>query len=350
MAHNIETMMAVGQRPWHGLGTLLATPPTTIAEAIKLAGLDWEIKVEQCYLADGTPVERKAVLRVTDRAQLGTVGLNWQVVQNAKAFEPFQPFLDAKIATIESAGSLRGGRRVWMLAKLKQPDSVIVSRADDRVAKYLLAAIGHDGTLTFRLGYTPERVVCWNTLSVALAEGESTFVSIRHTSGATKAIEALTGTIAQIDARFEKVAEVFRALAGVSIRGEKHLRQYIDAVFPPPKKEEVAPDGAQLLAGLLNGRTHDASRLPSPFSPEGGDMTAETKRRVYEDIARLFEFGKGNRAPGVAGTAWAAYNAATEYNTWERGRSADNRMNNVWLDQSGPVARALPAAISTFLK
>ncbi len=352
MAHNIETMLAVGERPWHGLGELLKTPPATVAEAIRLAGLAWEIKLEQCYLADGTPVERKAVVRVTDRALLGTVGMDWHAIQNAKAFEPFEPFLQAKVATIEAAGALKSGRRVWMLAKLNQPDSVIVSKADDRVAKYLLVAVGHDGTLTFRIGYTPTRVVCWNTLSVALAEGENTFISIRHTSGAAKAITALTGTIAQIDARFEKVAEVFRALAGVSIRGEKQLRQYIDTVFPPPpskKEEEAAPDGAQLLAGLLNGKTHDAARLPSPFSPEGRTMTTETKRRVYEEIARLFEFGKGNRSPGVAGTAWAAYNAVTQYNTWERGRNADNRMNNVWLDQSGPIARALPAAVTTFL-
>jgi hypothetical protein len=102
------------------------------------------------------------------------------------------------------------------------------------------------------------------------------------------------------------------------------------------------------LLGDLLSKPH-VSSLPSPFSPEGGDMTAETKSRVFEEIARLFEFGRGNREPGVAGTAWAAYNAVTEYNTWERGRSADNRMDNVWLSQSGPVARALPAAVSQFL-
>jgi phage/plasmid-like protein (TIGR03299 family) len=341
MSHEIETMMAVGERPWHKLGTSLATPPATIQEALEKAGLDWQIRLEKCYLADGTPVDRNAVVRLNDRNVLGP---DWRPIQNAQAFQPFEPFLTTQAATIESAGSLKGGRRVWMLAKLNRPDSVIVPRADDRVAKYLIVAVGHDGTLAFRLGYTPTRVVCWNTLSIALKEGDQTHVRIRHTAGAKDAIEALTTYIAEIDARFETAAEVFRALADKPISAAR-LRAYIDAVFPPPVKKDL--DGAQLLTELLN-KPH-TSDLPSPFSPEGGTLTAETKRRVHDDIARLFKFGKGNKVPGVAGTAWAAYNAVTEYNTWERGHSTDNRMNNVWLDQTGPAARALPAAVSTFL-
>ena len=350
MSHEIETALTVGEKPWHELGILLDVPPETIAEAIRLAGLDWQIHTEQCFLADGTPVDRKAVVRQTDRAVLGTVGTDWTAIQNAEAFRPFDPFLQAKAATIEAAGSLKGGRRVWMLAKLSRPDSVIVPQADDRVAKYLLVAVGHDGTLAFRVGFTPTRVVCWNTLSVALQEGEGTHVRIRHSRGAHNAIDALTAKVQEIDARFETVAEVFRALAGKRISNAAQLRAYVDAVFPPPKKPavvEAAPDGATLLGSLL-ARPH-VSETPSPFSPEGGNMVEETKSRVYEEIARLFEFGKGNNLPGVAGTAWAAYNAVTEYNTWERGRNADNRMDNVWLQQQGPVARALPAAVSSFL-
>jgi phage/plasmid-like protein (TIGR03299 family) len=347
MAHLVESMFSVKKVPWHGLGVILDAAPESTAEALHVAGLDWKIGLEQLQLPDGTKVDRNAVLRITDRAVLGVVGIDWTPIQNEQAFKPFDPFLQAGAATIESAGSLKGGRRVWMLAKLNRPDSVIVPQADDRVAKYLLVAVGHDGTLSFSIGYSPTRVVCQNTLSVALSDKESTFVKIRHSSGAKGAIEALTAKVQEIDARFENVAQVFRALAGIAIKSEKQLRAYIDAVFPPPKKVEVAPDGAALLGGLL-AKPH-VSALPSPFSPEGGDMTAETKSRVFEEIARLFEFGKGNRAPGVAGTAWAAYNAVTEYNTWERGRSNDSRMDNVWLSQSGPVARALPAAVSQFL-
>ena len=349
MAHNVETMMAVGLRPWHGLGTLLDTAPETIEEAIRLAGLDWEIQTEQCYLHDGTEVDCKAVVRQTDRRVLGTVGPNWKPIQNAQAFRPFAPFLTAGAATIEAAGSLKGGRRVWMLARLSRPDSVIVPQADDRVAKYLLVAVGHDGTLTLRVGFSPIRVVCQNTLDVALREGDSTQIRIRHSVGAAGAIEALTATIQEIDTRFERAAKVFRALAAKPIHNARQLQAYIAAVYPPPAKsaEAAATEGSALLTNLL-ARPH-VSALPSPFSPEGGNMTAETKSRVYEEIARLFEFGTGNRAPGVAGTAWAAYNAVTQYHTWERGRNADNRMDNVWLQQTGPIARALPAAVSTFL-
>ena len=347
MAHELEnskSMIYVGETPWHGLGIKLDTSPASTAEAIRLAGLDWQIVLEQLQTPDGRKVDRNAVIRTKDNKILGTVGMGWEPVQNDKAFSPIDPFLQAGEATIETAGSLKGGRRVWMLAKLNRPDSVIVPKADDRVAKYLLAAVGHDGSLAFRLGYTPTRVVCNNTLSVALHEGESTSVKIRHQTNANTAIDALASTVQAIDARFEATAEVFRALAGRTVKSYAQLRSYVDAVFPSTRKEE---SGADLLGGLL-AKPHTTA-LPSPFSPEGGNRTEETKSKVYEEIARLFEFGKGNDRPGVAGTAWAAYNAVTEQLCWHRGKNQDNRLEAVWMRDSGVAARALPAAIDQFL-
>ena len=272
--------------------------------------------------------------------------MGWEPVQNIEAFRPFDPFVASGLATIETAGSLRGGRRVWMLAKVNRPDSVIVSQADDRVAKYLLVAIGHDGTMAFRLGYTPTRVVCMNTLSVAVNEGENTHVRIPHFSGVKKAIEAVTRTIEEVDARFEKTAEVFRALAAVKVKSSADLRQYVESVYRIAKAPEAQQDVS--LADLL-AKPRAAFGVASAFSPEVGCVTEETKSRVFDEIARLFEFGKGNGAPGVAGTAWAAYNAVTEYNTWGRGKNQDTRMDNVWMEKAGSVRRALPAAVAQFL-
>jgi phage/plasmid-like protein (TIGR03299 family) len=342
MAHQVEQMMYVGATPWHGLGTQLNVAPASTEEAIRLAGLDWNIELQQLATPDGRLVERNAVVRTSDNSILGTVGMGWEPVQNVKAFSPFEPFLQAGLATIETAGSLKGGRRVWMLAKINRPDSVIVPQADDRVAKYLLAAVGHDGTLAFRLGYTPTRVVCMNTLSVAVNEGESTHIRIPHLSGATKAIDAIAKTIEGVDARFEKTAEIFRALAGVKIRGSEQLRQYVDSVFKPNKAEHGADGLSDLLARPVSPRE-------SIFSADSGEMTSEKKSRVFDEIATLFEQGRGNDLPGVRGTAWAAYNAVTEQLTWNRGNSQDQRLETVWLRDSGVAARALPNAVSQFL-
>lgn len=361
MAHQVERMMYVGETPWHGLGSHLDVVPSSVAEAIQAAGLDWTVRREQLRMADGRPVDRFAVVRDSDDSVLGTVGNDWRPIQNAKAFSVLEPFLAHKQATVETAGALFDGARVWMLLRIARPDAVIVPSADDRVAKYIMAAVGHDGSLAFTLGITPIRVVCNNTLSAALGAGAKTHVKIRHTSGGVDAVTALAATINEVDAQIEKAAEVFRALAGVTVTSSAQLRAYVDAVFPPAKRAPKAlesvptPDSfADLLSrpAVLGSHATTFTGEAPMLAQQAATADAsedEDVRRIFGKIEHLFEHGRGNRPAGVRHTAWAAYNAVTEYNTWERGTSADNRLNNVWLAQSGPVAKALPAAVSTFL-
>jgi phage/plasmid-like protein (TIGR03299 family) len=354
MAHELEhdkSMIYVGQVPWHQLGIALETAPESVKAAIEAAGLGWTVDKRPLFLADGTQVDRWAVLRTSDNAVLGTVGPDYTCIQNADAFSPLDPFIKAGVATIETAGSLKGGSRVWMLAKVARPDMQIAE--GDAVAKYILATTGHDGMSSFRLQITPIRVVCMNTLSAAI-NGKSDTIRISHFKDSTRAIKDLAATIERIDGQFGESEKLFKALASVKIRSAADLRKYVDLVFPPVAKKpdatpapELVVNGSDLLSGLL-ARPH-VSGQPSPFSPEGGEVLAEDKRRIYDDIARLFEFGRGNTNPAIAGTAWAAYNAVTEYNTHERGGSADTRLGNLWFTQAGPVAKALPAAVSTFL-
>lgn len=358
MAHMIKSMFSVNEKPWHGLGKVLETPPATVAEAIQVAGIDPEIQTEPLYLGNGTKVERNAVTSKATGFVYGTVGPDWQVIQPAEAFAPCQPFLDAKVATIETAGSLDEGRRVWMLLKLNKPDSVIVPQADDRVQKYLLAAVGHDGTLAFRLGTTAIRVVCQNTLSASIRTGQSDHVRITHrTRNAAQAIEAVTATIQAVDARFEEAAKVFRALAAIKITSAKQLENYITAVFNIKTKKDAiettatesrkADSFADLLSGSAQISGHTAIHAAKYGDAE--KMAQDVQSRVLEKVAHLFESGRGQREQGIRGTGWAAYNAVTEYCTWERGHNADNRLNNVWLNKTGPVANALPMAVDHFL-
>jgi phage/plasmid-like protein (TIGR03299 family) len=353
MAHELEharSMVYVGTVPWHQLGIALETAPDSVKAAIDAADLGWTVEKQPLFLADGTQVDRWAVRRLSDNKVLGTVGPDYTCIQNADAFSPLDPFLQAGVATIETAGSLKGGARVWMLAKVNKPDMQIAE--GDTVAKYLLATTGHDGLSSFRLAITPIRVVCMNTLSAAI-NGKSDTIRFSHFKDATQAIKDLGATIERIDGRFEESAKLFQALAAVKVRSVADLRKYIDLVFPQVKKPETldtpAPvvNGSDILASLLS-KPH-VSGSPSMFSAEGGNVLEEDKRRIHEEIARLFEFGRGNSNPAIAGTAWAAYNAVTEYNTHERGRDADTRLGNLWFTQGGPVAKALPAAVSSFL-
>lgn len=332
MAHEVETMMYANETPWHGLGKRLSTPPATVEEAIKAAGLDWSVSLEQLQTAGGIKASRFAVMRSTDSSILGTVGPGYRTVQNRRAFAFFDPFLKGGHATIETAGSLRAGARVWMLAKINRPDSVIVKKADDRVAKYLLLAQGHDGALAIHVGITPTRVVCQNTLSAAVpaAAGKKAkadvsadgMFRIRHVPNADAMIDEVSATIQRLDHDFERAADFYRSLAGKNIRSAARLRAYVDAVFPPQRTDEEVATG----------------------------KSAEKKdRAIFSDIEALFMKGRGNDLPGVKGTAWAAYNAVTEYLTWERGGSADVRMNNAWLGGSAAPRRAVDAAAKILL-
>jgi phage/plasmid-like protein (TIGR03299 family) len=350
MSHEIETAMFVSTPAWHNLGTVLDAPPS-IAEALTASGLDWHVDLAPLFLSDGTRIsDRKAIVRASDHKVLGTVGRGFRTVQNAAAFKWFQPFLDSGLATLEAAGSLRGGARVWILAKMTGADSVIVPQSDDRVTKYLLLAHGHDGSLAIRLGLTPTRVVCANTLSAAI--GENATLRIRHTIGAAGAMDSAREIITRANGQFEYAANVFRALASIHVTSAQ-IRAYIDTVFPAPKKP-VAPsvdkpepqpvDGASELSALL---ARPMGKTESIFSADSGDMTKETRTRIYGEIETLFEKGRGNDMAGVKGTAWAAYNAVTEYITHERGRSDDNRVNAAWFGAES--TRAIQAAGAQFL-
>lgn len=369
MAHEIAfangkaQMMYVGETPWHGLGVKLATPPATVGEALKAAGLDgWNVKLQQLQLSDGRKVDCWATVRA-DGAILGSgMGGNYRVVQNEVALAPFEPFLRSGSATVETAGALKGGSKVWLLAKIARPDAVIVPRSDDRVAQYLLVATSHDGSIAVTFLPTPTRVVCNNTLSIAMnldRQGRARTnngMRIRHTDSAAASLDAVTNAIEKMDANFRSTADMWRALAGKSVT-ETQVRAYIDAVFPPPpaKPAKSAPAMVELDDAIGTAATF-ASLLSKPArlkaqTDELGHASeqAETStRRVADNIIEILERGgRGLDMPGVRGTAWGAYNAVTEYLTWERGRSNDNRMASVWFGDVGK--RALSAAADTFL-
>lgn len=353
MSHEVETAVYVKVPAWHGLGTVLPDAPS-IADAIKAAGLDWTVGLERLQLADGTMVDRWGVVRSSDHRVLGTVGKGFRTVQNAAAFDWFQPFLDGGLVALEAAGSLRKGSRVWVLAKVLNhghADAVIVPASDDRVANYLLLAHGHDGSLAIHLGLTPTRVVCQNTLSAAI--GENTSIRIRHTQGAADAMLAARETIDRVNGQFDKAADVFRALAGVYVRSGAQIRQFIDRVFPVQKSVQRATEaykGVDAVALMESVRAEESNTaLVGELLTSGGERAVgdDARRRIYDSIEALFTGGTGNDMAGVKGTAWAAYNAVTEYITHERGRSDDNRLNGAWF---GPEsARAIQGAADTFL-
>jgi phage/plasmid-like protein (TIGR03299 family) len=350
MSHEIESMLYRNEAPWHGLG-LRVEGALTVANAMRLAGLNWEVGLKPLVTVDGDEVTHRATYRKSDGRILGVVGPAYTPLQNVEAFNFFDPILQAGEAELETAGSLRGGKRIWVLARVNRAPSVIVPQAGDVVEKFVLLSNGHDGTLAVSVGFTPVRVVCANTLAMASESKASRLIRIRHQKNVADTLSAVRDIMNVADAQFEATAEQFRRLAAKPIN-EKDLRNYVKLVFRP--RAQRAVDAIKPAPVVGEGSAVD-SILDA--QGEGGgiggltnEILAETERdvasRSFDNIAPLFEKGRGNDMPGVKGTLWAAYNAVTEFLAHERGKDDETRLDSMWFGGGASInQRALATAV-----
>lgn len=307
MAHLVETMMYVGETPWHGLGKEIPEGKKLgIDEALVAAGLDWEVDLRRLYTEDGHTLlnihERYAVCRRKDNTVLGIVGPGYTPLQNKEAFAWFQPFLDTADVTLETAGSLKGGSQVWVLAKIRRA-SLTVGAADE-VAHYVLLSNSHDGSLAVRVGFTPIRVVCNNTLCFAHRSEASQLLRVRHTARLLKNLDEIREIMDIAHKEFCATIEQYRALIKKEIN-QKDLAKYVKLVFELPET--------------------------------GG-------RDLIPIMADLLDHGRGSDMAGR--TYWGAYNAVTEYLNYFRGKTRDNTLSSLWFGASSQVnQRALDVAI-----
>lgn len=311
MPAEVESMMYVGKTPWHGIGIPLENPPTA-AEAIKAAGLNWRVEKRPLFTpakANSTQDDLRevegfsAVVRKDKNRVLGVVGKNWQPLQNQEAFRFFDPFIEAETAQYHTAGSLKGGQYVWVLAKLKG-DPLQVAKGDE-IERYLLLSNSHDGKAAVNIRFTPVRVVCWNTLSMAESDDASPFLRIYHKGNVKETLQRVQDVVNVTNRTFEATLDQYRFLAS---RQVKNIEQYVLKVLKWPEAEEKKP-------------------------------------QAMPRILELFEEGKGQSNPSVKGSLWAAYNAVTEWVDHERGREG-TRLEAAWYGEGKRVKqRALDEAI-----
>lgn len=225
-----ETMFRV--TPWAGMGNEITEAPNS-AEAIKLAGLDWEVKQQPSFIMiDDKPVKTGDIInyRDSDNSILGTVKDRYQVVQNHEAFEFTDALIENGDARYETAGSLFGGKVVWMLAKLPS-DSVL----GDEMDRFLLFSNSHDGSRAVTVTTTNIRVWCSNTLNMALANAKRKWTFVHKGDMDSKLDEARKSLILadSYNEEFKKQAEKL-ATKKVSV---EQARKILDAMFPLPNED-----------------------------------------------------------------------------------------------------------------
>lgn len=232
--------------------------------------------------------------------RLGLVGPNYTIIQDHEVINWFKPWVESGLATIETGGAIFNGSRFWVLARLNQDPMEVVK--GDPIEQYVLAFNGHDGKVSFKAFPTDVRVVCNNTVNMALKSKLSNKYKARHNRLVHEKVESLREDIEVMHLAFLNTIDKFKTLAKTNVKSEDELKTYFQQVL----QEKVDPDK---------------------------EVRADGKRPLHV-LMRLFEEGVGNDMPGVKGTYWAAYNAVSEAVTHLRARNSDTRLDNMIMGTS----------------
>jgi phage/plasmid-like protein (TIGR03299 family) len=314
-------IMVTGQAPWHKLGTVVEQAQTS-AEAIKLGGLDWAIEKWPVYASDPTgdrlvkAPNAFANVRTDTRAVLGIVSDAYRVFQNAEAFEFFDALVCEKLAMYETVGSLKGGRKIWLMARL--PGEYRVGDKDDITLPYVMLDNAHDGGGALRIFPTSVRTVCWNTRMLALREGRSAIakgkgIRINHFATLGDKVKAARAALGIVSQQLDEDAEIARSLARQPLSGFA-AKVFFEGLVP-----------------LVSGNSDSAKR--------------QAKKRDELMAALVRNWSDPQQTDhGTGGTIWAAYNAVSQYADHQRphrGKGEEQRLagrvNSAWFGEGADL-------------
>ncbi len=318
MAHQVQTMAYVGQTPWHSLGNALPRKQSIDVWA-KEAGMDWQICSSPVrYMTEqagslGSIMsfdDQKVLYRSDTKAPLSVVSDRYVVVQPRTVLEFYRDLTEISGFELETAGVLKAGKKFWALAKTGKESTL---KGKDKVNGYILLATSCDGTLATTATLTSIRVVCNNTLTVAL-NGASSAVKVPHcTTFDGQAVKKQLGiAVSQWDGFMYRM----KTLSERKVKSHESLNYFLNVLC----------------------------HTDQPANTKGGLVNERALKRVQE----LYDgAGKGSEMDSAAGTAWGLLNAVTEYVDHERrARSTDYRLDSAWFGQGAALkARALDHAM-----
>ncbi len=302
--HLVQSMAYVGEQPWHGLGTRLASDQPLEIWA-KQAGMDWQIETAYVQFIAGHPFpgslhkypEQKVLYRSDTKAPLSVVSKRFKVVQPAEILEFYRDLTEIGGYQMETAGVLKEGRKLWALARTGQS---VTLKGDDTVNGYLLLATACDGTLATTAQFTSVRVVCNNTLAVALRDGAGAVKVPHRNEFDAQAVKQQLGIAVTPWSSF---SDHIKELANCRV-AEKTVEAFLTKVF---------------AYGHLNTEPHGC---------------AFNEQVVQKVLALYSGQGKGSGLSSAKGTAWGLLNSVTEYvDHHRRSRSNDHRRDTAWFGQ-----------------
>ena len=304
MAHELESdksFASFREPAWHGLGTVFNEEVST-RKMLELANLqDWNVRLEEVAIPDGFASDKtyNYVTRTNpfDRSQndiLGVVGERYRILQNEELFDFGDALLDGG-GRWETAGSIKGGRQVFGSLALERETVLDPNGVSDKVNTYLLVNTSHDGSIAIQASVTPVRVVCANTLNLALGSGvgrnrniKQSF-KIRHTQTASGKIQAAREALGLANVYMDEFDKMAQAMIEQTVTNDQFIKM-IELAYPKPEENKKG---------------------------------AEAKWQNKTDLLEYIYTGPYNDT--IAGTAWGALNALTERMDWHRqGRKGSN--------------------------
>lgn len=305
MSHQVESIAWSNERPWHGLGVKVS-PKLSPQQMLKKADLDWGVSKRPMFYSEddskGLPnlkvPDAYALVRDSDGSVLDVVGNQYTPVQNADAFKFFNDFVRAGKAKMDTAGSLRNGRMVWGLAALGNSFTL---PGKDKVDGYLLVASPHEQGKSLRIQFTAVRVVCNNTLTMALNSSkiEQIFRHAHRRPFDDNMIEVAKEALGIANEQFEALAEQAEILSKKKVTAQQ-AEDYLKAVFQPVMKSKRTPKALNLATQAL-------------------------------------EYAPGQDLLSARGTAWGLLNAVTYTTDHLLARTADARLNKAWFGRTAAL-------------
>ena len=318
MAHQVETMAYAGETPWHGLGTRVSND-LSVDEMLEQSGLDWKVRaIPVVGKADGIEIksDHKMLIRESDNKQLTMITDKWNPVQNQEAFDFFREFVDAGSMEMHTAGSLQGGRWVWVLAKISESFELF---GGDKVDSYLLFSNPHIYGRGVEIRFTPTRVVCNNTLNLSLGNATDNKVRLNHRS--TFDAEMVKEALGIASEKMSKYKEMAQFLGSKTYKTE-NVAEYMKSVFPGYSKKDIA----------------------QPETLTEAQVASLGLSRNAKGALDILETQPG--ADYAPGTWWNAYNACTYMTDHVIGKTQESRLTSAWYGLNKSVkVKALEKAV-----
>ncbi|MCH7310527.1 MULTISPECIES: DUF932 domain-containing protein [Acinetobacter] len=345
MAHLVETMAFVGQTPWHGLGNQL-TQNQPLEVWAQQAGMDWRIESSDVsYMAQNErgqsiilPFEEQRVLYRSDtHAPLSVVSQRFQEVQPMEILHFYKDLTEQSGFELETAGVLKGGKKFWALARTGQSSAL---KGKDVSNGYILLATACDGTLATTAQFTSIRVVCNNTLAIALKgqQGNVGVVKVPHSTkfDAEKVKQQLGISVRTWDEHMYEMKQLSQRKVT-----QQEAAAYFDAVFNNTNLS-MAEQDESIIQFYRN------AAMPNQTTSSKADNKTEPNGRAMSKVMTMFNgHGRGAELSSAKDTAYGLLCSMTEFVDHERrAMSTDHRLDSAWFGAGAAIKqRALEQAL-----